>query len=289
MDLCIIPSYWRSEFLYLALEAIYAADDSHDKHIRVYQDLKSGDPERFADDIKDTSEVLNYWKRGLGSRLQTILRQENTYYGNSFNVLEAYKKAYSEDWRLVHLIEDDVLISQDYFLWQQDMQVNDFFATIAGQTTRCPQMEYWCPSGFSGPTSFYDSEVYASLGVCWRRENLSWTVDHAVPAYYQNPTMHILKHFKGSKLGLSMMEQDGLIQRLAEQQFLKFAWSVPTRAYHVGVYGYHRGIAVEHMPEGSLSERIETLRKNISSPEWFKKVAGFQTDLQAIPNLTSQQ
>lgn len=278
-DRVIVTSYWRPEFLYLCLEGVYAAEGSHDKEICVYEDQRPNDAERFEQDMLEVQEVLAYWKRGFGDRLRTILRNPHTSYGNSFNVLSAYHSAFEDkELRYIHLIEDDVLISTDYFQWQEQMQAGEYLATIAGETSRCPRPE----TNFNG---LFESEVYASLGVCWKRENLSWVTEHAVPSYYNNSTLHLLKHFKGSKYGLTMQEQDGLIQRIAEQQFQKFAWSVPTRAFHVGIYGYHRGIAAEYMPTGSLAERIETLRKNISDPEWFKKVADFQTDLQVVPTL----
>jgi hypothetical protein len=34
---------------------------------------------------------------------------------------------------------------------------------------------------------------------------------------------------------------------------------------------------------GTFPERVEMLRKAVSDPEWLKKVADFQTDVQAFP------
>lgn len=281
-DLVIIPSYWRPEFLYLCLEAIYAADGSYDKHIRVVEDVKDGDDQKFPDEIREVQEVLAYWKRGLGSRLQTILRPANTYYGNSFNLLEAYKRAYHEDWDHVYLIEDDILISTDFFIWHEGVQKDHcFFATIAGQTGRNSPAD-------DLSHRFFISRQYASLGVCWKRQNLSWVDQHAVPSYYQNSTLHIVQHFKNSSLGLKMMEQDGLIQRIAEQEFQTFAYSTQCRAFHIGAWGYHRGIGAANMFTGTLAERIEKVRAAVSDPTWFQKVADFQTDLQPFPKAKSE-
>lgn len=286
-DVVIFPAYFRPEFTYLSLENIYIADDQHEKEVRVYHDCKVGDDVRFKEEWEDIQTVLAYWKRGFGSKLRTILRSPNDSYGNSKNILEAYKQAYLEsDVQFVHLIEDDIFITTDYFDWHRDIQSRgEFFATIAGETDRNPNPDNYgikLPDG--AKNAFFLSDQYASLGVCWKRQNLAWVMDHAIPSYYQNPTLHILKHFKTSSLGLTLIEQDGLIQRIAEQQFQQFAYSMPCRAFHVGMYGYHRGIGAENMFTGTLAERIEKTRAAVSDPEFFKKVANFQTDLQAFPN-----
>lgn len=276
-DLVIVTSYKRPEFLYLCLEHLYAARDSHSKHIRVYEDSKPEDRERFASEFADIQEVLSYWKRGLGSRLQMVLRHPNIYYGNSFSTLEAYKRAFHEDWDFVHLIEDDCLVTQDYFDFQDAVQNDgDYFCTIAGQCSRNPTY----PPIVDG---YFESDQYMSVGVCWKRENLQPVIQHACEQYYQNATLHILQNFKNSVNGLKMMEQDGLIQRVAEQQFQKFAFSCIPRALHCGVFGYHRGIGEDNMFQGTLAERIEKYREALEDPKWIEKVASFQTDIQPFP------
>lgn len=273
-DRVIIPAYFRPEFLYLTLEKINEARDS-DKDIYIYHDKKFDDDIRFAKELEEVQVVIEYWRRAFGNLLHPVMRQENRYYGNSANVFQAYLKAHLDGVERVYLIEDDVLITPDFFEWHKSVQDVDCFCTIAGMCDR---------NIFNLDKDFLSTE-YASLGVCWKRENLTIVLEHANENFYRNPTPYILTHFKDSKMGLKMMEQDGVIQRIAEQRFQKFLFAVPQKAYHIGAYGYHRSIGPDNMPTGTLPERIEFFRKVVSDQSWFDKVADFQTDLQAFPIL----
>lgn len=273
MDIVIVPTYFRPEFLYLSLEKIHEAEGSDTKLIWIYQDRKFGDIDQFANELAETETVIEYWGRAFGKRLRAFMRAENGYYGNSLNVLGAYAKAYQTDAKLVYLVEDDILITPDFFTWHESVQNSDAFCSVAGSCDR---------NTLTMLDDFLCSE-YASLGVCWKRENLAAIIEHANQDYYRNQTPYILKHFPSSHLGLKMMEQDGLIQRIMEQRHEWAMYSVPPRAFHVGVFGYHRSIGPDNMFQGSLPERIEFYRRAVSDKDWLTKVAGFQSDVQAFP------
>jgi len=194
-------------------------------------------------------------------------------------VLAAYTKAYETDAKYIYLVEEDVFVTPDFFRWHEAVQsVEDYFCTIAGKTDIHSIV---FDGDFTG--GYFQSENFRSLGVCWKRENLKSVVKHAVFDYFHQPTSYLLKQFPDSKMGLGMLEQDGLIQRIVESTFQKTGWACVPRAYHVGVYGYHRGIGKENMFVGTLPERIEMIRKASSDSEWLKKVAGFQVDIQSFP------
>jgi hypothetical protein len=278
-DIVIVPCYFRPEFLHLCLENLYICPEMLDKDVWVCQDIKYDDLIKFKDEMYETERVLEYWKRGFGNRLKAIRRPENGFYGNSYNVLSAYVKAYETDAKYVYLVEEDVFVTPDFFRWHEAVQVQeDFFCTIAGKS-ECN------PVSFEGQIAgaYFRSEHYRSLGVCWKRENLREITQHAELEYYRNSAPYIIKHFPNSPFGLGMMEQDGLIQRIMAQTFQIAAWACLPRAYHVGVYGYHRGIGKDNMFVGTLPERTEMLRKAVADPEWLKKVASFQIDVQSFP------
>lgn len=249
------------------------------KDVWVYQDMKYDDSVKFKAELEETGFVLDYWKRGFGNRLKAVIRPENGFYGNSYNVLSAYAKAYETDAKYVYLVEEDVFVTPDFFRWHEAVQnADNFICTIAGKTeANCIE--------FQGDTTggYFASEHYRSLGVCWKRENLKEVVRHAVFDYFHNPTPYILKNFPDSQFGLRMMEQDGLIHRVMEQTFQLAGWACLPRAYHVGVYGYHRGIGTDNMFVGTFPERVEMIRKAVSDSAWLKKVADFQVDIQAFP------
>lgn len=275
MDVVIVPTYFRPEFLYLGLEKVYEARESENKLIWIYQDRKYGDIEQFRNELADTETVVEYWQRAFGNRLRAVMRPEHGYYGNSCNILAAYAKAYQSEAQFVYLVEDDVLVTEDFFEWHDQVQTDIPFCSIAG----------FCDRNSAHSGDCFESSEYASLGVCWNRTNLSAVVEHANSDYYRNPTPYILKHFPSSKHGLWAMEQDGLIQRIMEQRLTKAVWASTPKAFHIGVYGYHRSIGPDNMPLGTLAERIEFYRKAVSDPAWLAKVAGFQSDVQAFPSL----
>jgi hypothetical protein len=278
-DIVIVPAYFRPEFLHLALENLYACSEMLDKDVWICQDVKHGDLEKFSEEMRETEIVLDYWKRGFGNRLRAIRRPENGFYGNSYNVLSAYAKAYETDAKYVYLVEEDVFVTPDFFRWHEAVQeATDFFCTVAGKSD-CNQIEF--KGDIAG--AYFGSEHYRSLGVCWKRENLAQVVRHNQFDYFHNAAPYVLKHFPGSQFGLKWMEQDGLIQRIMEQTFQTAGWACLPRAYHVGVYGYHRGIGKENMFVGTFPERVEMIRKAVADPEWVQKVAGFQSDVQTFP------
>ena len=269
--------------LYLCIEHLYDCEEMLDKDLWVFHDRKIDDIKQFEGALREVQTVLEYWKRPFGNRMRLVMRNENPYYGNSYNVLNAYAEAYKTDAKYVYLVEEDVLVTPDFFRWHDAVQEYNPFCSIAGHTYRNKKT-------FSGDVqgAYFESEEYASLGVCWKRENLDYVVRHATKPYFHNATPYILKHFPGSKYCFAMMEQDGLIQRVMEQLFRPAAWSARPRAFHVGMWGYHRSIGSKAMIEAGvanlpLMEKIENLRQHISDQGWINSVAGFQSDVVAYP------
>jgi hypothetical protein len=191
--------------------------------------------------------------------MRFIERNPHSYYGNSFNTLELYREAFGTDAEFVYLIEDDVVIEHDFFRWHEAVQGRgSYFCSIA---------RYICNDGRSFPTDDPAAYVestrdYASLGVCFRRENLKLIAPHCCPGYYGNMGGYIARKLPDSTLGAQFSEQDGLIQRVLHESGMLTAWACMPRAYHIGIHGYHRSQGARLT--GPLKEKVRTLKHLLS-------------------------
>ena len=233
--------------------------------------------------MQETVWVVDFWKKIFGKRLIPKIRPVNTFLGNSYNVLSAYTAAYHTDAKYVYLIEDDIIVSKDFFKWHMDVRhYTECFCSIAGACDLVPVPPE--------TIIYFTSPVYRSLGVCWKRENLEEVVKHDGPLYYtteQGMVDYLFNMFPNTKYKFNeMIEQDGLICRIMERDKKLAAWSVKNRAHHIGLWGYHRSIGQKAMIDAGLhtnhtiQERIEILRKLLKDHDWIKSVADFQTDIQ---------
>jgi hypothetical protein len=76
--------------------------------------------------------------------------------------------------------------------------------------------------------------------VSFKPERLAPVLVHSVSAYLHNPIEYCRKRFPRSRIPVGNAEQDGLINRVAEQQGSRIAYGALPRAYHAGFVGYHR-------------------------------------------------
>ena len=105
-DVVIVTCYSRPDYLRLCLDYLSVADGVKDKEIWISIDRGKSLLREFYDVLNDFRDRLNIF---------TIIRPEHNYHGNTYNTLEAYKEAYATDAKYVYLIEDDVLITKDFF------------------------------------------------------------------------------------------------------------------------------------------------------------------------------
>jgi hypothetical protein len=68
-------------------------------------------------------------------------------------------------------------------------------------------------------------------------------VKHATAEYYTDLFGYLQRQLPNAGLPSSASEQDGLILRLAIADKRPTAWASLPRAYHIGVWGYHRRVA----------------------------------------------
>ena len=253
LDIVLVPTYSRPEYLHLCLEAISKADGGQDKTVWVARDCHSTDGAKYAREAVEIRAVADDFRTSFDG-LRFIERKPHPYYGNSYNTLELYREALSSSAEYVYLVEDDVIVEGDFFRWHEAVQrKSDYFCSIARYISKGRQVP-------ADPADYVESDRdYASLGVCFRRENLGLITAHCCNEYYRSMTDYIVRTFPNSWLGSEFSEQDGLIQRVIKESGMSTAWACLPRAYHIGIHGYHRSRGARLT--GSLTEKIRVLKE----------------------------
>lgn len=246
MQACIIiPTFDRPEFLWMCLDYIIRCHEAQGLEIRVHADRY--DPDRpLSRDIVDGCRL---YKQELNLKLH--VQGMHPYHGNSYNLLEAYKKAYYDGFDHVFMIEDDVMVRDDFFDWHFRTQREHQGAVSIGVTNP-------------------GHGAYASLGVCIPRERLAEIIPHCRTEYYGNMRYYCQTQFPHSPFDV---EQDGLWARVLKHR--EKVWATDPVCQHVGWYSYHRTKGIR--PTGSVDERYEQLVQILTNPTILKEhVKDFQ-------------
>jgi len=178
-DLVLIPSFFRPEYLFLCLEHILKAAGGSEKEIWVSQDRKIEEPGDLSQDIGNVFRVVSHFSHSCCVRY--IERKRNPFNANVYNVLELYKEAYvTPGVRFVYLIEDDVLIAPDFFVWHEAVnERGDYFCSVGWHCSRNPGVTL-----SDHAADYIESALdFSSIGVCWRRANLAPVIKHARAEY----------------------------------------------------------------------------------------------------------
>jgi len=263
MDIVLITTHGRTDYLRLCLEYLSRAEGIQDKEIRICIDRGGVIPREVSDVVRPIKNInVEYVRRGY-----------HGFSGNSFNTLESYKEAYNSDAKFVYLIENDVLVQPDFFKWHEAAQSEgDFMCSIAYRCFRNAELQI----GIEDPEAYLVSpRDYASIGVCWKREKLEPVVQHANTDYYGNMQKYLEFMFPDSNLSSYYAEQDGLIMRILERTKQRTIWPFIPRAYHVGFAGYNRlrGMRLSY----------EELKKTIHDKERIKQANAALMDIEPVP------
>ena len=262
-DVVLIPTFRRPEYLTLCLEHIVAAMPQADgwKQVIVTHDQHG----MYPDSVEPTRRVVQSFQEKM--QIEFSVRLPHNHYGNSFNCLELYKQGLAcTGARYIYLIEDDVLIAPDFFAWHEAVQERgDYFATVGWNCFRNPAFQR-----SNDPNAYIETNKdYASIGVCWRPENLKTFVAHATPAYFANSAAYLERTFPKSQYGAGWTEQDGIITRMLEETNDRVvAWPSRSRCFHVGVSGYHRTAGYQFKGQNAgrnLEECVAELRAALVS------------------------
>lgn len=233
----IVPTFHRSDLLYLCLENI--RERERDIPIHVFPDR--GTDER---EICQRFGAVQHWS------------WEHNYHGNSANMLEALKWAFHQQYDRVFVIEDDALVDETFFSWCRAGMERDVFAACGWQ---------YSPNAVKGDGADLLLSWYLSVAACLSARSLFAIVPHANLEYYRDMRDYCDRSFPASAHRGSMhYEQDGLVLRVAEAQGKRCLWPRRARALHCGWYGYHQG---EDRMQGTLEDRVEVLRLAVRNPE----------------------
>lgn len=281
IDVVIMPSYFRPEYLALALEYLAAADGADSKEVWVSQDRHTNDMAYMTNELPLVREVAMKFRTKFFA-FEYREQPATPYIGNPYNFLESYKAAFNRpDVRYVYLVEDDVLVSKDFFKWHEAVyeKVPNAFISVGWHCVRNPEaVRDTNPETYI--TSYRD---FSSIGVCWKRENLAPFVRHARPEYYRDMAVYLRGAFPGSPIPAGQWtEQAGIVTRLLHEAPGErlVVWPTLRRCSHVGVSGYHRPRGYKFT--GSLDQRIEALRKAVTDRAIQGMSHDFEDDIEPV-------
>ncbi len=279
-DIILVTTYLRPEYLQLCLEHLANTERTDmSKEFWICADNRPDDELRWKLPLQWQADVLESWQGKLP--IKFIKGPVHNYNGNSYNTLESYKKAYEEpDVRNVYLVEDDVLVTPDFFKWHEAVAAAEpkAFCSIAYRCSRNKgvQREIIDPSAY-----FTTKRDFASIGVRWPRERMDVFLRHARPEYYSNMKEYIKRYLMATALGDSFTEQDGLIERTMLYTHAFTTWPYVPRCYHMGWYGYHRPNG--RRPDGYLDAKVKALREIIRDPQKVAAAAVDFGDIEPYP------
>jgi GT2 family glycosyltransferase len=257
-DRVIVPTFQRPELLWLCLERLFECQEVKDMDVYVYVDAHCGQPPPI-------EEIWRVIANVDAVNLRLRLMAPHSYDGNSYNVLTAYSEAYEDGCDRIFEIEDDVLVTPDFFTWQyrQFAKRSDWFAVVGAKNprTRIPDS---CKDAYETV-----GENLVSLGVGYPRETIKWVLPHIRPEYFSNPERYCKKTFP--QFHIAGAEQDGLLQRIMLEDPRPIAWAAPVRAWHAGWWGYSRKDT--QRPQGTLEERVVQVREIIADPKRLHEIS----------------
>ena len=236
----IVPTFDRSELLFVCLEHIRAADPSIEIHV-------------FPD--RGTSE------REVCSAFDAIhhLTIQHSYHGNSFVMLEALRWAFAHTYSTIYIVEDDAFVSPDFFSWCD--------AALAHPSRPFAACAWRYSPDALPPADGPDISIpwYLSVAAALPRTSLPQIVQHARPEYYSDMRGYLDTFYPQSSRRYSgHFEQDGLVLRVAESQSRSCVWPRRPRATHAGWWGYHMPSGAR--PSGSLADRVAIVRLLAANP-----------------------
>ncbi len=175
MDLILIPTYNRPEFLWLCLERILAAPGSASKELWIVEDVHLSDRLCLDAAIRsETAEVISWIKAQRNVR--HIQRAPHSHFNNSWSILEAYKDAYYAGFDWVYMIEDDVMVMDDFFEWNERLQQKEtFFVSCAERHNASLNINNVVDRIDEAAEDSYvfSKYAYSSLGVCFPRASIA--------------------------------------------------------------------------------------------------------------------
>ena len=263
-DIVIVPTFDRPEFLWLCLENIAAADGWQDSVILVCEDIHADKPKSFTVEIEMLA-TIRYFEKVFGQNFRYRHMTPHTTYGNSHNLLSVVAEAMLCEHRLVYIIEDDVLITEDFFVWNNGVQEKFRpWVSCAGRLNRS--------LNFESNGRYAMDETIKDVNACTRVQGayMSWAT------CFPRTSLDLLLHserIQDQTFGPGV-EQDILIQNVMRRYGVSSLWPFIPRAFHLGYYSYHRDGGI--LPQGTLEQKVKALRAVVTKQNKLREVAGIQ-------------
>lgn len=155
--------------------------------------------------------------------------------GNSNNILTGLVDAARGGWDRVHIVEEDVFVSDGYFSFHDQVWdlAPESFAVSACRNQNTANTDL-------GPGGAWRHASYQSLGVSLSADAVRAVVPHVVPEYFADMVGYCRRTFPASRIPAPHAEQDGLLNRLRERAGMSTVYPSVPRAYHAGFTGYNR-------------------------------------------------
>src|SRR5260370_2286021 len=136
-DVVIVPTYDRPEYLWVCLEHLSRAHGSGTKEIWICEDQHADKPKDFTLQMEMLATIREA-ERLFGQKyVKYFGTTPHNEYGNSRNLLTALERAYDARAPYIYLVEDDVMVTEDFFRWHEQAQAQfDPFVTCAGRINR---------------------------------------------------------------------------------------------------------------------------------------------------------
>lgn len=246
MEVVIVPLHRRPAFALACLTRLYEAartDDTLLFHLAIDAQPDPG-----------VVTVADQFAQQVGRTRVATVQRTRSFRGNSYNLLTAYAETVDSGASLIHLVEEDVLVADDYFDYHRAVHARepDVFAVSACRN------QFW--PLYAGPPAeedaYYLQGCYQSIGVSFTPAKLRHVTAHSAQHFCINPYHYLRRTYPHSALEAQYAEQDGLIYRIVESLGEKVAFPCVPRAYHAGFTGYNRTGA-------TLSGTVEDQAKQI--------------------------
>lgn len=218
----LVPAWRREDMLHACLTRLSKAANE-DVTVVVSLDRR-GTPE--------CREVVEAFSKEFGNIYLRVMHF-HPFHGNSYNVLSGVKDALKLGGDLIHVVEDDIMVSLDYFEYHEAAHeaVPDCFAVSACRNQNLQG---------DPPAAAYLHPSYQSLGVSFRPEIAERAAQHNKPVYYGDMITYCKRMWPWSDIPPGHAEQDGVFNRIREAADMKTVYPEAPRAFHAGFYGYNR-------------------------------------------------
>lgn len=262
-DIVIIPTYDRPEYLWVCLEKLEKTGSLDGKEIWICEDQHIDKPKHFTTQVEMLATIREAERLFKNDRLKYFMISHQSY-GNSNNLLSALDRAYDTSAKYVYIIEDDVMVTPDFFQWHEEAHKTfDPFVTCAGRINRSLNFQMNGPEAIdeSNPDSMAcvrSHKAYMSWANCFRRDRLH----------------RFLKEWPYDDEWRPGHEQDIAIQQWMWMKHEDSVWPYVPRAYHMGWYSYHRTAGMKF--NGTLEEKVKELRSAITDKTKINQMASLQ-------------